>query len=75
MPYEEKEHHHKTNQTFNERKVVLPLSQKNKHTRINSFHVHFSFVSCFFYGLLAINEMCVFACVWKRDRANEGAER
>ena len=75
MPYEQEEHH--INQTFNERKVVLPLSQKNKHTLTNSFHVHISFVSSmfFFYGLLAVNKMCVFACVWKRDRAYEEVER
>ena len=77
MPYEQKEHRNKINQTFNERKVVLPLSQKNNHTLTNSFHVHISLVSSmfFFNGLLAVNEMCVFACVWKRDSAYEGAER
>ena len=78
MPYEQKAHHHKINQTFNEREKVLPLSQKNKCTLTNIFHVHIFFLSypCFFFnGLLAITEMCVFACVWKRDRAYEGAER
>ena len=76
MPYEQKEHRNKINQTFNERKVVLPLSQKNKHTLTDSFHVHISFVSSmsFFMGCW-LSMKCVFACVWKRDRAYEGAER
>ena len=40
-----------------------------------SYFFFFVLSMFFFNGLLAITEMCVFACVWKRDRAYEGAER